>query len=644
MSKFVPYPLFHDDMPIDISFVFESERPAGKHGFMHAAGDHFEFEDGTEARFWGVNFNGGACFPSHEYAETVADRLAKTGCNIVRFHQLDAEWDSPNIFSFSRGKRLGSTRELDPRSMERLDYLVYCLKERGIYSYLDMLTYRRYKTADGVAAAADMIDSTKYPFNCFDERMKELQKEFMSQLWNHMNPYTGLCYKDDPAFVMTEIINENDLFSKPNFTVEPYTSDFRRIFRAWLNRRGIEFDAEGCDLTAKDGVLAEFKTELEREYFAEMRDYMISIGVKIPITGTNWFFSDALTRAHVDMDFMDTHTYFYDWRWNDHCTMLNSLTDQEDCFYPNIINERIQDKPFFVSEWDMPWPNPCRAESPLLYAAVGSFQRWSGYAIHTYAYTTRLDRLDILGKEILPPTIDGVGYREGVFSVWNDPAKFGLFLHSALITRRADISPCTDSVTVHAGTGSSEAYRCAAEYKRVGISFEDGAPADKPLTDLSDGEIRSSDGQLYRSWTKHYGYINSPRTKAVYGRLAGAGEIKLDGMTVSATSKEGVIAISSLSDAPIAESDNLLITALCDAVNSDMQWDEDHMLSYGHAPVLVKVMEAKVSIRTAARMRIRSIGPEAQMTGELETSYEDGILTFTLGTQHPGMYYLATID
>ena len=115
-------------------------------------------------------------------------------------------------------------------------------------------------------------------------------------------------------------------------------------------------------------------------------------------------------------------------------------------------------------------------------------------------------------------------------------------------------------------------------------------------------------------------------------------------MTVSATSKEGVIAISSLSDAPIAESDNLLITALCDAVNSDMQWDEDHMLSYGHAPVLVKVMEAKVGIRTAARMRIRSIGPEAQMTGELETSYEDGILTFTLGTQHPGMYYLATID
>lgn len=77
MEKYVPFPLYYDDMPIDISFVFESERPAGKHGFIKTAGDHFEFEDGTKARFWGVNFNGGACFPSHEYSELVAERLEK---------------------------------------------------------------------------------------------------------------------------------------------------------------------------------------------------------------------------------------------------------------------------------------------------------------------------------------------------------------------------------------------------------------------------------------------------------------------------------------------------------------------------------------------------------------------------------------
>ena len=49
-------------MPVDISWVFENEKPAGKHGFCKVKGDKFEFEDGTPARFWGVIFNGACCF------------------------------------------------------------------------------------------------------------------------------------------------------------------------------------------------------------------------------------------------------------------------------------------------------------------------------------------------------------------------------------------------------------------------------------------------------------------------------------------------------------------------------------------------------------------------------------------------------
>lgn len=136
--------------------------------------------------------------------------------------------------------------------MERLDYLIYCLKEHGIYCYLDMLTYRRYKSGDDVEAAEDMIDSTKYSFNIYDQRMKDLQKEFMHDIWNHFNPYTAFKYKDDPVFVMTEIINESELFSKANFTVEPYTSRFRDMFADWLEERDIDFDAKNCDLSANE--------------------------------------------------------------------------------------------------------------------------------------------------------------------------------------------------------------------------------------------------------------------------------------------------------------------------------------------------------------------------------------------------------
>ncbi len=68
----IPYNLPWDDMPLDLSFIFDNEKPAGKHGFLWADGDRFVFEDGTEARFWGTTFNGTHNFPLHQYSEMVA--------------------------------------------------------------------------------------------------------------------------------------------------------------------------------------------------------------------------------------------------------------------------------------------------------------------------------------------------------------------------------------------------------------------------------------------------------------------------------------------------------------------------------------------------------------------------------------------
>ena len=88
--SYIPFPLYYDDAPIDLRFVYKDEKPAGKRGFVRCVDDHFEFEDGTLARFWGVNFNGGSCFPEKKDAEKIALRLAKYGVNMVRYHQLDA--------------------------------------------------------------------------------------------------------------------------------------------------------------------------------------------------------------------------------------------------------------------------------------------------------------------------------------------------------------------------------------------------------------------------------------------------------------------------------------------------------------------------------------------------------------------------
>ena len=56
MSTYIPFPAYSGDMPVDLSFVYKDEKPAGRHGFLKADGGSFVFEDGTPGRFWGTNF------------------------------------------------------------------------------------------------------------------------------------------------------------------------------------------------------------------------------------------------------------------------------------------------------------------------------------------------------------------------------------------------------------------------------------------------------------------------------------------------------------------------------------------------------------------------------------------------------------
>lgn len=670
MSRYIPMPAYYDMMPVDISFVFEDEKPAGKHGFVHADGDDLRFEDGTLARFWGVNFNGGACFPDKDYAHKVARRLAQAGCNIVRFHQLDAEWDTPNIFAYSKGKRVTTTRVFDSKSIDALDYLIYCLKEEGIYCYLDMMTYRKFKEGDDVPFHEDLMDSAK-PWSNVNPRLIELQKEFCTQIWTHYNPYTKLCYKDDPVFVLTEITNECDIFSptpqkKSYFIDIPYyENEFRQFFRNWLEDNNIEYDWENCDLYAPDATLAEFKVYQTKRYYAEMYDHMRSIGVRIPITGTNWTHEDGLVKAHEEMDFTDAHHYFYDWKWgNQERICANRSITSAPYVFPKLARPKLPGKPFFVSEWDMPWPNSYRAESPIYYAAVGALQNWSGFTIHTYSYSTRLDKMDVLGKELSTP-VAGVPYREGIFSTWNDPAKFGLFYHAALITRRCDVAPASKKVAVlstdlakkgtNALKGILEQHQAATVFdSTLPAGFDELVHIDDTYPTTSPTKIESDNGQLWRDIKKQIGVVDTDRTKVIYGRLGLAGNnssikkaiavgIEINGMSVDCKTDFAVVALSSLTNDPIKHSDNMLLSAIGRARNTDAVFDGEKMLDIGKAPIMAEVIQATVRIKTSLgdKLKVWGVNAEGFYSGRIVTTYEDGYLSFTIGDENnPACYYL----
>ena len=354
--NWVPFTLAWDDnVPVDLSFVFEHERPAGKHGFLAVLGDRFCFEDGTEARFWGTNFNSGANFPPHAYSDMVARRLGKFGVNIMRTHQMDSEWATPNIFTANRARPKDNTRAFDPLSIDRLDYLIHALASEGVYTYLDLLTYRQFLAGDAVDAFENLPQAAK-PYLYFDRRLIDLQKEYNEALWCHTNPYNGLAFKDDPAIALTELVNEADLFTHAA-VLEPYRSRLETRYRGWLDEAGLAQPQGRLDFKTPDAVMARFFVDVMRDYNREMSTHLRKIGVKIPITGTNWSTRLGVTAAQAEMDFNDSHVY-WNYPWSDPVGAVTSkaMVASAENDYAVLSMMRSVDRPFFVSEWDHAYP------------------------------------------------------------------------------------------------------------------------------------------------------------------------------------------------------------------------------------------------------------------------------------------------
>src|SRR5262249_35841938 len=67
--------------PVDLSFLNQPEKPAGKRGFLKAVQDTLVFEDGTTARFWGTNLTAYSLFGTtrREDVKQQARRLSELG-------------------------------------------------------------------------------------------------------------------------------------------------------------------------------------------------------------------------------------------------------------------------------------------------------------------------------------------------------------------------------------------------------------------------------------------------------------------------------------------------------------------------------------------------------------------------------------
>src|SRR3972149_3570994 len=282
--------------------------PAGKHGFVKVKDSHFYFEDGTRAKFWGTNLCFNACFPDKKEAEIIANRIAYFGFNAVRLTHMDWGFEPKGIFEdiavASKNPQLKPTSTLSKNQLDRLDYLIYQLKQRGIYININLLVSHHFTKADGVVDAEKLGMAAK-PVCMFDKRLIELQKKYAKELLTHYNPYTKLRYCDDPAICLVEIINESTLadFNKTTFT-EYYQKEFDELFNTWLiTKYGSTEKVQDAWPKSYSSLLPDIKEwQMEQHQGAamtkEIRNDEVTLYIK-NVTNTNWHLQYEYNKAQL---------------------------------------------------------------------------------------------------------------------------------------------------------------------------------------------------------------------------------------------------------------------------------------------------------------------------------------------------------
>lgn len=451
---------------IDLSWM--NDKPAGSAGFIHAGQDGHLYAADKRIKFFGVDITGASCFPEQFQARAIAKRMAKFGINIVRFHLMDMQ--SQNYIF-----KPGSTRDLDPDSLDRLDYFFAQLKENGIYADLNLLCGRDFATSDGLPAEISGLSWKQKQVPCFYyEPLIELQKEYAQKLYNRKNPYTGTNYTEDPAVAIVEIINENGLLQGwLTGTLDKVTGDIldnlRKKWNDYLTAKyknnaalkdawgGVDFTKGGQSLDEKTmkTVMLAYKASVpeaelndwigflyatEEKYWETMRSYIKDdLKMKSIVMGTIVGCSTPNMMAGFDM--VDAHAYWQhpsfphsDWSntdWSEkNATMVTEFGGGT---IGDLAMRRVYGKPFCVSEYNHPAPNTYSNEAYIFLSAYAALQDWDAIFGYTYA-----DFSTAFGSKRI----------NGFFDLDTHPGKMVSFIPAAYIFRRGDISTAKTLATV----------------------------------------------------------------------------------------------------------------------------------------------------------------------------------------------------
>lgn len=668
---------------LDVSRLLDA--PAGKYGPLERRGESFGFAGGKTIRFWGVNLVGNANFPSHAEADRLAELLAQLGVNMTRHHHMDAAWVKPNLFGNGPG-----TSELDPEVLDRFDYLINALQQRGIYQYFDLLVNRKLGPADRVSASEDVTAGFKIEGQ-FAPQLIELQQKFVERLLGHHNPYSKRTYAKDPAVALVDVINEDSLFwiqQQGEFAIESptYKKILNELFSAWLTKRvpggrkaleqrwrALGDGAAGRGLEAgEDPALGSveavvmFATDDPKRlsparaadtlrfyydtalgYFRRMQAQLKRLGYRGLVTGSNhWVETPIDLYVNAQLDFVDRHAYWAHpaggWGYRPEITYNpeSMLKDTGLGVLGSLATRRVKGLPFVASEWQTSAPNDYRHEGVL---ALGAYAALANFSPLEFAFSHDRDKH--------PESIERLSTN---FDLVEQPAMLGAWPAVSLLFHRHDVAESREEAVLAIDEASvfHPLFRGGlpkelARLGKTGVSFGQGQTLEQ-LGQLSaslikDGVARANGGELVHDAKHGTLQVDTARTQAFAG-FKPTSPVKLGNVDLELESPFAVVIVTALDELPIATSKHLLVSALGNAVNTGMTLSpgRNRLENVGASPVLVEPIAGRLSLHgagAATTVAVHALGPNGERDHAVDVEQGSASFGFRLSAQHRTMHY-----
>jgi hypothetical protein len=381
-----------------------------------------------------------------------------------------------------------------------------------------------------------------------------------------------------------------------------------------------------------------FYLRLQSDFFAGMRKFLVdTLGVRVPIVGTNWNFGAPDLAVQSGLDYMDNHAYWdhpsfpsTPWSSTDWTITNQPMVTQTDggTIGSLLGGDAVAGKPCTISEYNHPFPNRYQAEGPLLLTAYAALHSVDGLMFFDYNGGSSW-------------TADMVA---GYFDMHRNTTQMAHMPALAFAFRRGLISPAAHTVLLQLTSDDVLLDPKHDTGSWWGISLVSGT---LPLihavktetfgaTNSNLASVPSAGPAPFVSDTKELRWdpagvfsVGASRFAAVTGLPQALSGLVAGDLTIMSSSDHSTLSWLSLDDEPLANSRQSLLVLTSRLQNTGMIWDGTTSIhnNWGAAPTLLAPLQTVLrlhvhadSIRVSPLDVLGASGPSARVILPADTN------------------------